>query len=54
VIGREAFRAAKSLEKIVIPESVVEIGDRAFFDCPRLNIPALPEDLRLGDKVFTV
>lgn len=37
-IGREAFRACIALRKIYIPRSVETIKDRAFENCPSVEI----------------
>ena len=36
-IGKEAFVCNDSLERVIVPSSVKEIGIRAFYGCKRLN-----------------
>ena len=45
VIAARAFEGCKNLTEVVIPASVKNIGDGAFFDCAGLSELALPEDL---------
>lgn len=48
-----AFAELPSLEEVVLPESVEEIGDGAFQSCPRLRAIHLPEGLKLlGRNAF--
>jgi hypothetical protein len=42
-IAAYSFAGCSSLEKVYLPESVREIGDLAFADCPRAVICA-PEE----------
>lgn len=47
------FLSCKNLKKVVIPESVVEIGGRAFRGCIRLKEVVIPKSMeRIGDFAF--
>ncbi len=53
VIASGAFHDRVSLEEVLLPPSVLSIGDYAFSGCVRLTQIALPEALtRLGDNAF--
>lgn len=45
VIGKEAFRAS-ALTNAVIPSSVAEIGEYAFYDCERLKNVTISENVK--------
>lgn len=52
-IGKKAFLSAKTLSRIVIPQSVLKIGDWAFASCSRLTELVLPrKSLEIGNGVF--
>lgn len=52
-IGKKAFLSAKTLSRIVIPQSVRKIGDWAFASCSRLTELVLPrKSLEIGNGVF--
>lgn len=52
-ISECAFYDCQSLERVVLPRSIVEIGEYAFSDCDNLSSVILPEGLlRLGDCAF--
>lgn len=52
-IGKKAFLSAKTLSRIVIPQSVLKIGDWAFASCSRLTELVLPrKSLEIGIGVF--
>lgn len=40
-IGNSVFENNKQLEKIILPETVTQIGDRAFFGCSNLDFSAV-------------
>lgn len=44
-ISFSAFTKCRQLEEVVIPDSVVNIGRRAFYICPKLKRVRLPENL---------
>lgn len=53
-IGKEVFWDCKSIEKITIPDSVIEIGDRAFQSCRNLKAIVIPSSVhKIGNKVFS-
>lgn len=49
-IRRGAFRRNLNLQSIVIPDSVVNIGEEAFYICPKLKHVKLPSSLLYIDK----
>ena len=58
-IGEDAFfgdltqKVCRMIEKVVIPESIRHIGDRAFYNCENLKELLLPPTLEtIGDKAF--
>lgn len=52
-IGKKAFLSAKTVSRIVIPQTVVKIGDWAFASCSRLTELVLPKNnLEMGSGVF--
>ena len=52
-IGESAFKAAKYLKKIELPENIVYISDYAFYDCDYLTEIELPSTLTtIGKGVF--
>ncbi len=54
IIGMEAFSGNKYVETVIVPETVTELRDRAFADCPNLTRVELPAGLtRIGDDVFS-
>ena len=51
-IGPNSF-SNKSVEEVIIPDGVVEIGDMAFFHCLDLHTVELPESvMRIGNFAF--
>lgn len=53
IICGEAFLGRSDLNRIVIPEGVLEIGTRAFSGCNRLTFVALPTSITtIGNSVF--
>lgn len=58
LIGKEAFLGCISLQEFTIPEDVIEIQDKAFYDCSSLyavymypdNPPSLGEDVFTGAR----
>ena len=51
-IGRSAFRGCTSLENISLPDSVVEIGERAFENC-RIKSITIPDSVTyIADHAF--
>jgi len=52
-IGKKAFLSAKTVSRIVIPQTVAKIGDWAFASCSRLTELVLPKNnLEMGSGVF--
>lgn len=53
IIKRSAFNSLKKLKRVKFPQSLLEIEDYAFADCPELVSAYLPPKLtRLGEQVF--
>lgn len=51
-IGSESF-SEKNVVDIVLPDSVVHVGDRAFYKCSKLTSVILPEGLKyIGEEAF--
>ena len=44
-IGNSAFEGIENLEKVILPESIIDIGEQAFFECGKLNSINLPDEL---------
>ncbi len=56
-IGAKAFRGCRGLKRIYIPSSVVFVGDKAFEDCPQVEIfcEGEPDDgWEYGDKLGVI
>ena len=52
-IGDFAFRGAKQIESIRIPDSVLSIGKEAFCDCENLQMISLPHSIvSIGANAF--
>ncbi len=52
-IGKDAFRGAKTLESVIIPNSVVKIGDCAFYGCSLLKEVLIPDSVNyIGEYAF--
>lgn len=52
VVGNSAFEYSE-ISEITIPNSVVSIGDDAFYDCKRLNSVTIPGSVRtIGKQAF--
>lgn len=52
-IGKKAFLSKKSLRKVLLPDTVKEIGDWAFAYCDNLELVEAPcRDIRFGKAVF--
>lgn len=50
-VGKDAYKACKSVEKIIIAEGIIYIEDGAFAECPILKEVVLPSTLkRIGSK----
>lgn len=53
VIGKKAFLGAKSLQKLVLPESLMQIQDWAFAFCSNLELLTLPrKKLDIGQGIM--
>ena len=51
-IGPEACKDMKKLSRVIIPEGIVEIGERAFYGCPIEEL-AIPHSLiKVGPDAF--
>lgn len=51
-IGGSAFQACKSIKEIVIPDSVIALGDRAFKQCSLSHIEISDKVIEIGDNPF--
>ncbi len=52
-VGKEAFAGNQTVKKIVVPEGVAELRDRAFADCPNLTEVRIPLSItRMGEDLF--
>ena len=50
-VGKDAYKACKSVEKIIIAEGIIYIENGAFAECPMLKEVVLPNTLkRIGSK----
>ncbi len=52
MIPSECFFGCESLEEIIIPESVTEIGDKAFKECIKLSGVDIQNAEKIGDRAF--
>ena len=53
VIYKEAFKNNDKITKVLIPDSVTEIGDNAFDDCESLKSVTIPDSVTtIGDWAF--
>ena len=55
IIGPDAFLGNESLEAVILPDSVEEIGERAFGNCPKLKEVILSTDSllkKIGSRAF--
>ncbi len=50
-IGDSAFEGIENLEKVTLPESIIDIGKQAFFECRKLNSINLPDKLNSIGKL---
>ena len=54
VIESEAFSGQNSLEVVILPSTLKEIGDQAFYECHNLKSVVLPEGIRvIGKRAFS-
>lgn len=53
-IGDKAFYENRTLESVVIPDGVTEIGAQAFFGCERLSGLIIPESVTIPDGVLSI
>ncbi len=53
-IGKEAFAGEQKIVSIYIPDSIVIIGDKAFYDCRNLENLRLPQNLENIPNEMTV
>ncbi len=52
-IYKEAFKSNKTIELVVIPDSVTSIGSSAFYQCSNLSSVAIPESVTsIGTHAF--
>ena len=48
------FEGCTNLKKINLPDSLSEIGDRAFFGCSSLDFAVIPDSVQqIGQDAFT-
>ena len=53
IITKKTFLSRKQLRKVVLPETVEEIGDWAFAYCTNLENVWLPKkEMKLGNRIF--
>ena len=53
IIAKKTFLSRKQLRKVVLPESVEEIGDWTFAYCTNLENVWLPKkEMKLGNRIF--
>lgn len=53
VIPKAAFRYCENLHRVILPDTLFEIGEAAFAQCRSLEYIALPQKLfRIGEKAF--
>lgn len=53
VIPKDAFRYCENLRRVILPDTLFEIGEAAFAQCKSLEYIALPEKLfRIGENAF--
>ncbi len=53
-IGQSAFSECKSLQEIILPDTVTQIGDDAFFECTNLISVFIPKNVtRLHEFLFS-
>ena len=53
IISKKTFLSRKQLRKVVLPETVEEIGDWAFAYCTNLESVWLPKkEMKLGSRIF--
>lgn len=53
VIPKDAFRYCENLRRVILPDTLFEIGKEAFAQCKSLEYIALPEKLfRIGENAF--
>lgn len=50
-IGDSAFEGIENLEKVTLPESIIDIGKQSFFECRKLNSINLPDELNSIGKL---
>ena len=47
-------KARKIIEEVIIPEGYLYVGEKAFFDCPKLKKITLPSTLtEIGENAFS-
>ena len=52
-IGKKAMLSRKSLRRVILPETIEEVGDWAFAYCDALREVVLPEkEIRFGKGIF--
>ena len=49
-IGNTAFQECRQMTEVYIPDGVVNIGERAFYICPKLTDVRLPATLRMIEQ----
>ena len=51
-IGKRAFTRCNYIEKVVIPDGVINIGEDAFFECRNLKSVTLPDNVKISKYAF--
>ena len=51
-IYKQAFHHCIDLTNITLPETLIYIGDQAFYDCQRVQCTSLPTDIIIGNEAF--
>lgn len=53
-IGYKCFSHSKALEKVTLPESLIEVEDGLFFNCPKLRMVNIPGSVKtIKSRMFS-